>query len=381
MRACHSWDIFCTVVDNYGDIGVCWRLARQLADEHGCVVRLWVDRLEALARIAPEVDHHRDAQRHAGVDIRRWTTPFPEVAPHEAVVEAFACHLPQSFVHAMARRAPAPLWINLEYLSAEDWVAGHHGLTSPHPSLPLLKHFFFPGFGVDTGGLLRERDLLRRRAAFQADPAALAAFWEQLGLPPPAADELCISLFAYENAAAGELLQAWAEEGRPVCCVVPEGRVLPQVAAFFGAQTLLPGQPARRGRLTVHALPFLAQERYDQLLWACDFNFVRGEDSFVRAQWAGRPFAWHIYPQSDEAHWTKLNAFLAIYSAQLASDAAAALTGLWQAWNRQAGAAGAWRDCRPHLAALARHAREWAERLGAHGDLASSLVQFCKNPI
>ncbi|WP_187492385.1 elongation factor P maturation arginine rhamnosyltransferase EarP, partial [Pantoea agglomerans] len=23
-----TWDIFCTVVDNYGDIGVTWRLAR-----------------------------------------------------------------------------------------------------------------------------------------------------------------------------------------------------------------------------------------------------------------------------------------------------------------------------------------------------------------
>jgi uncharacterized repeat protein (TIGR03837 family) len=381
MPSCRTWDIFCTVVDNFGDIGVCWRLARQLVREHGCEVRLWVDQLEALARMAPEVDPRRDAQRQAGVDIRRWSTPFPEVAPHEVVVEAFACHLPQPFVHAMARRAPAPMWINLEYLSAEDWVAGHHALSSPHPSLPLVKHFFFPGFGVDTGGLLREAGLLQRRAAFQQDAAARHAFWARLGLPQPAPGELRISLFAYENAATGELLQAWADHDGPVCCLVPEGRVLPQVAAFFGTPALTPGQAARRGRLTVHALPFLAQDRYDQLLWACDFNFVRGEDSFVRAQWAGRPFVWHIYPQGDEAHWAKLNAFLAIYSAQLAPDAATALSGLWQAWNRQAGAARAWQACQPHLATLGRHARDWAQRLGAHGDLASSLVQFCRNPL
>ncbi|MBY0444112.1 MAG: elongation factor P maturation arginine rhamnosyltransferase EarP, partial [Burkholderiales bacterium] len=37
------WDIFCRVIDNYGDIGVCWRLARQLSFEHGFAVRLMVD--------------------------------------------------------------------------------------------------------------------------------------------------------------------------------------------------------------------------------------------------------------------------------------------------------------------------------------------------
>ena len=25
------WDIFCQVIDNHGDVGVCWRLARELA--------------------------------------------------------------------------------------------------------------------------------------------------------------------------------------------------------------------------------------------------------------------------------------------------------------------------------------------------------------
>lgn len=380
MRACRRWDIFCAVVDNYGDIGVCWRLARQLVGEQDCEVRLWVDRLEALARIAPEVDAALDAQRHADVDIRRWHTPFPDVAPYDVVVEAFACPLPPAFVHAMARRTPAPLWINLEYLSAEAWVAEHHALASPHPTLPLVKHFFFPGFGLDTGGLLRERRLLERRAAFQQDAAALGAFWDEIGAPRPRDGERRVSLFAYENAAAGELLDAWADQAHPTLCLVPEGRVLPQVAAFFDVP-LAPGNRALRGALTVQVLPFLPQDRYDRLLWACDFNFVRGEDSFVRAQWAARPFAWHIYPQSDEAHWAKLNAFLAIYSARLAPEPAAALTGLWQAWNRQAGVGPAWRACQPHLPAFRAHAEDWAGRLGKPPDLVSSLVQFCETTL
>ena len=40
-----AWDIFCTVIDNYGDIGICWRLARQLRVDDGQRVRLWVDDL------------------------------------------------------------------------------------------------------------------------------------------------------------------------------------------------------------------------------------------------------------------------------------------------------------------------------------------------
>lgn len=39
-------------------------------------------------------------------------------------------------------------------------------------------------------------------------------------------------------------------------------------------------------------------------------NLVRGEDSLVRALWAGKPLVWHIYPQDDDAHVAKLSAFL-----------------------------------------------------------------------
>lgn len=375
---CQSWDIFCTVIDNFGDAGVCWRLARQLAGEYGFEVRLWIDQPVVLARLVPAVRAEVPAQRVAGVDVRHWPEPFPAVRPHQVVIEAFACHLPESFVAAMARCTPAPLWINLEYLSAEDWVPRHHALTSPHPRLPLVKHFFFPGFGPHTGGLLREADLLERRAAFQADPAAEAAFWQALGVPPREAGERRISLFAYENAAVAELLDVWRRGPHPVRCLVPEGRLLPQVAAALG-EPIAPGRTLCRDRLTLHVLPFLPQDEYDRLLWACDFNFVRGEDSFVRAQWAARPFAWHIYPQDDEVHWRKLNAFLAVYVAGLAPAAAAALTALWQAWNRQTGAAGAWQACLAHEASLLGHAQYWAGHLGREPSLAQRLLQFCEN--
>ncbi|MEO1765962.1 elongation factor P maturation arginine rhamnosyltransferase EarP [Thiobacter sp. AK1] len=375
--SCQSWDIFCTVIDNFGDAGVCWRLARQLAREYGFVVRLWIDRPAVLSRLVPAVQPDVPEQSVSGVEVRRLTHPFPQVRPHEVVIEAFGCALPENFVEAMARRTPAPMWINLEYLSAEDWVAHYHALASPHPRLPLVKYFFFPGFGPNTGGLLREADLFDRRAAFQADPTAQAAFWQGLGVPPPQAAAQRISLFAYENAAVAELLRLWVEGPDPVFCLLPEGRLLPQAAAALG-EPLATGRIVRRGRLTLHVLPFLPQDEYDRLLWACDFNFVRGEDSFVRAQWAARPFAWHIYAQDDEVHWRKLNAFLAVYGAGLAPAPAAGLAALWHAWNRQAGVARAWQAYVAHAAALADHARRWAAQLGRHPSLAQRLVQFCE---
>ncbi|TAL54993.1 elongation factor P maturation arginine rhamnosyltransferase EarP [Pandoraea sp.] len=384
-------DIFCTVVDNYGDIGVCWRLARQLAAEHGWAVRLWVDDLASFARLRPEIDAQVASQSLDGVDVRHWPAPWPAPPaaerPADVVIEAFACDIPQAYLHAMAECKPAPVWLNMEYLSAEDWVDGCHLQRSPHPRLPLTKIFFFPGFSAATGGLLREHDLLARRDAFQAHEQARLDFWHTLRLPQPEPQALAISLFAYENPALPALLAAWRDGPRPVTCLIPQGRISPQAAAFFGKQSLGPGDSARQGALSAHGLPFLPQDRYDQLLWACDFNFVRGEDSFVRAQWAARPIAWHIYPQSDAAHELKLDAFLRLYCAALPASAAAALQRFWHGWNgfgppSQASAlAAAWKELAQAMPALSAHARAWAQHLARHEDFASALVQLCKNQL
>ena len=180
-------DVFCNVIDNYGDIGVCWRLARQLANEHGLAVRLWVDDLSSFAKLCPEADASLESQHCRGVDVCLWRKEFPEVQPAELVIEAFACNLPDSYIEAMAAQLRQPVWINLEYLSAEDWVESHHKLQSPHPRLPLTKYFFFPGFTKLTGGLLLERDLLARREAFQNDAMQQQAFWQSIGMELPTA--------------------------------------------------------------------------------------------------------------------------------------------------------------------------------------------------
>ncbi|MDP4030134.1 MAG: elongation factor P maturation arginine rhamnosyltransferase EarP [Gallionella sp.] len=381
-----SCDIFCNVIDNYGDIGVCWRLARLLAHEHGLAVRLWVDDLCSLARLCHEADAARDIQRCRGVEVRRWAKPFAEAQPAELVIEAFACKLPQNYIEAMAAQQRS-VWINLEYLSAEDWVEGCHKLPSPHPSLPLTKYFFFPGFTRQTGGLLLEHDLFARRDAFWNAAAQQQAFWRSFGMEMPGAETLKISLFGYENDALAELLDAWANGAQPVLCLVPEGRILPQVEQYFAEvgrnlsrhASCVGINPDLRsyscGSLQVRVLPFVEQERYDELLWACDVNFVRGEDSCVRAQWAGKPFVWQIYPQHDAAHWQKLQAFLKLYCAPLGMAASQAVQGLWREWNNEDAAGKAWTAFVAAYSELDLHAQGWAREL-AENDLALNLLDF-----
>jgi uncharacterized repeat protein (TIGR03837 family) len=369
-------DIFCAVVDNYGDIGVCWRLARCLRDE-GVAVRLWVDDLASFARLCPELDVTIARQDCRGVEVQRWLQTFPNVVPAQLVIEAFACKLPSDYVAAMAAQCELPLWLNLEYLSAEDWVDGCHKLPSPHPTLPLTRHFFFPGFTPKTGGLLLERELLARRDAFQHDPKAIADYWRSLGLPVSQRGELRISLFGYENAIVGELLQAWSAGVNLVTCLVPEGRILPQVAQFFGAEGGAAGHSWQRGNLRVRVLPFVEQESYDTLLWACDVNFVRGEDSCVRAQWAARPFIWQIYPQHDGVHLDKLRALLARYGEGMPPVAVQAMAELWLAWNIESGVGAAWSAFAAQRADLQCRAEAWSVSL-AGNSLALNLLDFCR---
>jgi uncharacterized repeat protein (TIGR03837 family) len=376
-----TWDIFCTVVDNYGDVGVSWRLARQLAAEHGQRVRLWVDDLASFARICPDIVAGRESQHSHGVEVRWWREPFPAVSPADVVVEAFACNPPASYIAAMAARQPKPAWINLEFLSAENWVRGCHALPSPHPSFPLVKYFFFPGFVAGTGGLLAEHGLAQARDRFQGSAAEQARFWEALGIPAPRAGELQVSLFCYPHDGVAALLRAWAAERTPVRCFVPEGTATAALSAFFAAERLAAGAILRKGKLEVRIFPFLDQDSYDRLLWACDLNLVRGEDSFVRGQWAARPLLWQIYPQQSEAHWPKLEAFLGLYCQELPAEAGAALTSFWRAWNKgdAAEVESAWIGFWKHRVELQAHALRWAAQLATTGNLANNLAQFCEN--
>jgi len=366
------WDIFCRVVDNYGDAGVCWRLARQLAREHGLDVTLWIDRLATLARIEPGLDVGAMLQQHRGVTLRALDAAGIASDPADVVIEGFGCGLPAAYLDAMERCEPTPLWVNLEYLSAEPWVEGVHALASPHPQRPLTRYFWFPGFTAKTGGLIREAGLLDAR-----DDA------ERERLRGEAATGLAIVLFCYPNRALPALFDMWSRGDRPVRCVVPEGIASDALAAWLGHAA--PPAPRRltRGCLTLELRPFTSQDAFDRLLWAADVNFVRGEDSFVRAQWAAKPFVWQPYPQEDRADLEKLHAFLARYApdaADRAQDAQRRMMRTFVAEDPE-GAVLAWPGFEDSLAAATLRAREWAATLARAPDLATGLVEFARSQL
>jgi len=376
MRSMARWDVVCKVVDNYGDAGVAWRLSRQLVHEHGQRVTLWIDDPAPLARIVAGVDPAADASHAEGVFVRRRRAEAPWT-PGDVVVDAFGAGLPATWIDALAGAARPPVWIVLEYLSAEAWVDGAHLRASPEPRTGLERHYWCPGFTPSTGGLLRERDLVARREAFLRDPPARAATLASVGVTTPRNGSIAL-LFCYPSPALVDLFDAWSDAEAPLTVLVPQGVAVDAIDRWSGGRVPHPGAPAVRGALTLVSMPFIAQRDFDALLWSCDVAIVRGEDSFVRAQWACLPFAWHAYPQDGFAHLAKVDAFLDRSLAHAPPGAAAAARAFAAALNRGDGPAlaDAWTAFDRASGALAAHARRWAGELAARPDLASDLVRW-----
>lgn len=344
------WDLFCRVIDNLGDAGVCWRLAADLA-ARGEAVRLVIDDPSPLAHIAPD--------GAAGVEVLRWRDDVALPAEVDVVVEAFACDPPPRYVAQMAGCTRPPCWLNLEYLGTEARALRSHGLPSPQlegPGRGLTKWWFQPGFGAGSGGLLREPDLLAARAAFERD-----TWLQSMGWPRAPGEQVAV-LFSYAHPGIAQWLVALAS--RPTLLLVPQGPAQPLVRAALGPQL-------RQGALRALQLPWLTQSQFDRALWSADSSVVRGEDSLLRALWSGSPFVWQLYPQRDGAHQRKLQAFLEHWAAEAPLPRAVSEWFVW--WNTEAAGppprrpdAGAWR-----AAVLA-----WRDRLAQQADLTTQLIGF-----
>lgn len=333
-------------------------------------MRLWADDASALAWMAP--------LGCSGVEVCQ---PSLQAAANwsvgDVLIEAFGCQIAPEFIAAVADQTMAiaknsiknqtatarpPVWLNLEYLSAEVWVERCHGLPSPilsGPAAGLTKYFFYPGFSPRTGGLLREPDLLQRQADFDRQS------WlrQRLGLEL-ASNERLISLFCYEPAALSDWLHQLARgPGRSRLLVTP-GRAAHAVAACFENKNDSQSASMLHGLLSILMMPALSQIDYDHLLWACDLNFVRGEDSLVRALWAGRALVWQPYLQSDGAHQVKLEAWLQQLQVP---DSLARFHRTWNAASADALTAVEW-PVWQHWAELTR------SRLLQQTDLGSSLL-------
>ena len=362
-----TWDVYCRVVDNHGDAGVCWRLAAELASR-GIAVRLWIDDARALAWMAPE--------GRTGVDVRPWPVSDEALAivdaePAAVVIEAFGCGLPEPCLRQMAQahlHAAAPVWINLEYLSAEAYVERNHRLPSLQGSgtaRGMTSWYFYPGFTTGTGGLLREADLMQRQATFSRE-----TWLADHGIAVQPGERL-VSLFCYANPNLPELLRALS--ARPTLLLTTPGHATEQVAQAIAGS----GAPHN---VRIQALPWLTQTDYDHLLWSCDLNFVRGEDSLVRAIWAGRPFLWQIYPQHDGAQAAKLAAFLTQASQTADPPLAGAIRRAAWRWNNLSAAedddAWALLNSPSSMSAWGDLCAAWRTELQAQPDLVTQLMAF-----
>ena len=374
-----TWDVFCKVVDNFGDVGVGWRLARQLVKEHDVVVRLWLDDLEALAAIWSGVDVRKHTQLIGGVTLVAWRedVQWQNVQAADVVVEAFACGVPEGYVNQMVVKklsGAAPRWINLEYLSAEAWVDGCHGMRSPQNN-GLMKTFFFPGFTLKSGGLIRERDVFLKHHAQapHSDWACLTGFNVQ-------DNALKIVLFGYDHMPLSEWLPQLISSDVRVQLAVTYGKAAVAVRALLSEYDI-----SLYSHLNIKYLPMLLQDDFDRLLCAADLNFIRGEDSFVRALWAKKPFVWHIYPQDDGVHFEKLEAFIERYGVGVESPSAfTAWADIQRAWNLKQDTAlsgESWLAFIENLELIQCHAESYCEQLCQTDDLAQQLMRHAAAPL
>jgi uncharacterized repeat protein (TIGR03837 family) len=294
-------DIYCKVVDNWGDAGFCWRLGRYLHHFERASVRLIVDGLDTLTALGVSTD----VAKQFGVALVDWASidTLPNPTLPDILIGAFACDLPTSIRHSIREQAQSNqgqrcLWVNLEYLSAEGWIDTHHWKPSTKPD-GAVEMFYMPGLTAASGGILGD-DFVS-----VTDGELLAA----IGMHPKRLSERWASLFCYPIAP----LHLLNDISVPLKLLVP---------ANIDLSTL---QLPSNHPVQIHRIAHLTQPQYDALLRYCDFNFVRGEDSWVRAQLAGKPFIWQPYVQTENTHIVKLEAFCDAF------EAVAPSTTVWRA--------------------------------------------------
>lgn len=301
-------DLFCRVIDNFGDAGFSLRLSRSLYRQ-GIKVRLFCDHQATLEPLLTQDD--RDS---ALFSVELWPDPA-DYCPAPAVVAAFSCRL-EAVLEQRLKSANC-LLINLEYLTAEDFAASCHGLSSPTGGLKC--YFFFPGFSPQTGGLLKDDRLFNLRKNIvkiyikDRSENSLEGCLDnhQKTVPVSFTDintqPLTVSFFSYHNERALDFIDHLRE-----CCTKLELKVCAGMARECLQQRLKTGlnegDELDNAGMKVQCLPMLSQDEYDLLLSCCNLNLVRGEESVVRAMLLGRPFLWDIYVQKDQAHVTKLKA-------------------------------------------------------------------------
>lgn len=379
-----AW-VFVRVIDNYGDAGVGWRLSCLLAEYLHMHVRLWIDDTDALNKLVPA------PEKQARITIEAWQgdammqQQLSAAADPVLVIETFGCELPPQVLERI--RQCRPLWLNWEYLTAEDWAVGLHAMSSLQPN-GLEKYFWFMGIDEGSGGLLREPDYLAEREKFRQQPQLQQAFRQEYGLPLQHTGQLWL-VFAYTSGQWAQWMAMWQQADTPVTLWLAGGQVIESLRA---AKLIAPeelqqeGDICELGNVTLVRIPFVPQAAFDRLLWLADAAIVRGEDSFVRALWAGLPFFWHIYRQDDDVHLQKLHSFWFKAMQGWPAELRQAFTVLSDDLNG-AGAVSslkreqAWQYLYAHWKNWVKSAVAWSEMLHGQDNALEKLARFSHLPL
>jgi uncharacterized repeat protein (TIGR03837 family) len=384
-------DLLCKVVDNYGDIGVVYRLARALSGlPDPPRLRLLVDDLAAFASLDPSVDPLADYQSVHGWELFGWKPSAAALAafgavPPRFVVECFACGRPDCLEAILFDPAAGrSLIVDLEHLTAEAYADEFHRMPSLTRSAIVRKAMFLPGFTAGTGGLIMDPPFAAARERGSRDAgrgamkgellARLGAAAAPAGLPPDASERFWVSVFSYERDYSRVVADLAAFHARtPILALAAAGR---SQACFLDAW-------ARAGKpFPALELPFLPQEAWDEALLACDFSIVRGEDTWARAALSGRPFLWQAYPQEGRHHMVKVRAFLDRLRPYSRPEDFAVVEDLFLAFNDrdrdEAGTSGTelLLPVLERMAGLLGGFKAFSDDLAAHGDLAAHLLTF-----
>ena len=305
-------DIFCEIIDNYGDIGVVYRTAKELQKIFPeSKIRVFLNRLDEFKKINSQVidlpSQNIDGIEYITFDYLRDNAN--ELLTAQVIIEAFGCQIPKEYMEIAYDNSE--LLINLEYLSAEDWIEDFHLQSSPLGRGKLKKVFFMPGFTEKSGGVIADSNYLERIQRVLENKE----FYEKKYLSDieDRENKIVGTLFSYEKNFT-PLLEDLKKLDKDVVILAMGEKTqdsLRKILKNFSIEDFR--NSLKYGKIEIKFLNFLNQEEYEELINIVDFNFVRGEDSFIRAVLTGKPYMWHIYCQEEYAHMDKIEGFLDKY--------------------------------------------------------------------
>ena len=305
-------DIFCEIIDNYGDIGVVYRTAKELQKIFPeSKIRVFLNKLDEFKKINSQVldlpSQNIDGIEYITFDYLRDNAN--ELLTAQVIIEAFGCQIPKEYIEIAYDNSE--LLINLEYLSAEDWIEDFHLQSSPLGRGKLKKVFFMPGFTEKSGGVIADSNYLERIQRVLENKE----FYEKKYLSDieDRENKIIGTLFSYEKNFT-PLLEDLKKLDKDVVILAMGEKTqdsLRKILKNFSIEDFR--NSLKYGKIEIRFLNFLNQEEYEELINIVDFNFVRGEDSFIRAVLTGKPYMWHIYCQEEYAHMDKIEGFLDKY--------------------------------------------------------------------